>query len=164
MKLSNNLSLAEVIKSGTAKRLGINNEPTIEHMENLKALALNIFQPLRDNFKIPIAVTSGYRSEDLNKAIGGSLKSQHCKGEAADIESYELSNADLFSHIVEGDYTYDQIILEFYTPGDPWSGWVHISSKRNPSQNRMQKLIAIKEKGKTVYKVINNIEDLEPYI
>ena len=87
MKLSKNLSLAEVTKSATAIRRGISNEPTIEHMENLKQVAENIFQPLRDKFKVPIAITSGYRSADLNKAIGGSITSQHCKGQALDIDA-----------------------------------------------------------------------------
>ncbi len=151
MKLSNNLSLAEVIKSGTAKRLGINNEPTIEHMENLKALALNIFQPLRDNFKIPIAVTSGYRSEELNKAIRGSLKSQHCKGEALDIDAQVfggVSNAKVFAYISD-NLTFDQLIWEFGDNTEP--DWVHVSYKKE-GVNRNEKLIAYRKDGKVRYK------------
>mgnify|MGYP003638615175 CR=1 FL=1 len=82
MKLSQNLSLAEVTKSATAKRRGIANKPTEEHLENLKDLAENIFQPIREEFMCPIFISSGYRSEALNEAIGGSKTSQHSKGEA----------------------------------------------------------------------------------
>jgi len=151
MKLSNNLSLAEVIKSGTAKRLGINNEPTIEHMENLKALALNIFQPLRNNFKIPIAVTSGYRSEALNKAIGGSLRSQHCKGEALDIDAQVfggITNKDVFNFISD-HLEFDQLIWEFGNENEP--DWVHVSYKEDGA-NRGEKLIAYRDGGKVRYK------------
>lgn len=151
MKLSNNLTLAEVIKSGTAKRLGINNEPTIEHMENLKALALNIFQPLRDNFKIPIAVTSGYRSKALNKAISGSPKSQHCKGEALDIDAQVfggLTNKDVFNFI-SGHLEFDQLIWEFGNEEEP--DWVHVSYKKD-GNNRGEKLIAYRKDGKVTYK------------
>lgn len=99
MRLSKNLTLAEVTKSATAIRKGISNEPTIEHLENLKAVAENIFQPLRDKFAVPIAITSGYRSADLNKAIGGSSTSQHCKGQAIDIDADVyggLTNKEIF--------------------------------------------------------------------
>jgi len=151
MKLSNNLSLAEVIKSGTAKRLGISNEPTIEHMENLKALALNIFQPLRDNFKIPLAVTSGYRSEALNKAIGGSSRSQHCKGEALDIDAQVfggITNKDVFNFICD-HLEFDQIIWEFGNEQEP--DWVHVSYKKD-GPNRGEKLVAYRNNGKVKYK------------
>jgi uncharacterized protein YcbK (DUF882 family) len=86
MQLSKNLSLAEVIRSETAKRRGISNMPTPEHTENFKLLAEKIFQPIRDHFGVPIHISSGYRSKELNSAIGGSLTSQHCQGEAIDIE------------------------------------------------------------------------------
>ena len=149
MRLSKNLTLAEVTKSATAKRKGISNEPTIEHMENLKALAENIFQPLRDYFGVPIAVSSGYRSVELNKAIGGSSTSQHCKGEAIDIDVYgNLTNADVFSYLK--DHTeFDQLIWEYGDEKQP--DWVHCSYTR--VKNRGQVLRAVRKNGKTRYEI-----------
>lgn len=150
MKLSNNLTLAEVTKSATAKRKGISNEPTIEHMENLKAIAQNIFQPIRDHFGVPIAVTSGYRSADLNKAIGGSSSSQHCNGEAIDIDADVfggLSNKEVFDFVRE-HLEFDQMIWEFGDESNP--DWVHISYKRQ-GQNRGEILRAVRKEGKTYY-------------
>lgn len=151
MKLSKNLTLAEVTKSATAKRRGISNEPTIEHMENLKAVAENIFQPMRDYFKVPIMISSGYRSKELNDAIGGSLASQHSKGEALDIDcpSYSgLSNREVFEYIKE-HLTFDQLIWEFGDDQDP--AWVHVSYKKE-GRNRYESLVAYKQEGKTRYK------------
>lgn len=150
MRLSKNLTLAEVTKSATAKQKGISNEPTIEHLENLKALAENIFQPLRDYFGVPIAVSSGYRSVDLNRAIGGSPTSQHCKGEAIDIDVYgNLTNADVFSYLK--DHTdFDQLIWEYGDEKQP--DWVHCSYKR-VGKNRGQVLRAVRKNGKTYYVV-----------
>ena len=153
MKLSNNLSVAEVTKSNTAKRWGISNEPTIEHLENLKAIALNIFQPARNYFKKPIFVSSGYRSEALNEKIGGSTKSQHSKGEALDLDAHifgGLTNQQLFKFIY--DHTdFDQLIWEFGTDEEP--DWVHVSyvSDRN---NRRETLKAYKANNVTKYKHI----------
>ena len=146
MKLSKNLSLAEVTKSATAIRRGISNEPTIEHMENLKQVAENIFQPLRDKFKVPIAITSGYRSADLNKAIGGSITSQHCKGQALDIDADVyggLTNKEIFDYIKDS-LDFDQLIWEFGNKNNP--SWVHCSFISNG--NRRQILRAIKKNGK----------------
>jgi uncharacterized protein YcbK (DUF882 family) len=92
MKLSEHLDLAEVTRSETAKRKGISNEPTPEHLENFKKLAQNIFEPIRKHFGVPIHISSGYRSKALNTAIGGSLTSQHCSGEAIDIDMDGSSN------------------------------------------------------------------------
>ena len=86
MQLSKHLSLAEVTRSDSAKRNGISNEPTAEHLENFKLLAEKVFEPIREHFKVPIHISSGYRSLALNKKIGGSLTSQHCSGEAIDID------------------------------------------------------------------------------
>ncbi len=150
MKLSKNLTLAEVTKSATAKRKGISNEPTIEDMENLKAIAQNIFQPLRDHFGCPIAVSSGYRSLDLNRAIGGSSTSQHCKGEALDIDCDifgGLSNREVFEFIKD-HLIFDQLIWEFGNDSDP--DWVHVSYKRI-GKNRGEILKAKRNKGKTYY-------------
>jgi len=150
MKLSKNLTLAEVTKSATAKRKGISNEPTIEDMENLKAIAQNIFQPLRDHFGCPIGVSSGYRSVDLNRAIGGSSSSQHCKGEALDIDCDMfggLSNREVFEYIKE-HLIFDQLIWEFGNDSDP--DWVHVSYKRI-GKNKGEILRAGRKNGKTYY-------------
>ena len=151
MKLSNNLSVVEVTKSNTAKRCGISNEPTIEHLENLKAIALNIFQPARDYFKKPIYVSSGYRSESLNKKIGGSKTSQHSKGQALDLDAHTfggITNKDLFNFISEHT-DFDQLIWEFGTEDEP--DWVHVSYTSN-GINRGERLIAFREKNKVKYK------------
>ena len=153
MKLSNNLSVKEVTKSNTAKRCGISNEPTIEHLENLKAIALNIFQPARNYFKKPIFVSSGYRSEALNEKIGGSKKSQHSKGQALDLDAHifgGLTNQQLFKFI--SDHTdFDQLIWEFGTDEEP--DWVHVSYTLDRI-NRGEKLKAYKANNVTKYKHI----------
>tara|TARA_R110002167_G_C12195272_1_gene606140 strand:+ start:67 stop:528 length:462 start_codon:yes stop_codon:yes gene_type:complete len=153
MKLSNNLSVTEVTKSNTAKRCGISNEPTIEHLENLKAIALNIFQPARNYFKKPIFVSSGYRSEALNEKIGGSKKSQHSKGQALDLDAHifgGLTNQQLFKFI--SDHTdFDQLIWEFGTDEEP--DWVHVSYTSDRI-NRGEKLKAYKANNVTKYKHI----------
>jgi len=156
MNLSENFTLKEFTKSSTATRLGIDNTPTIGALENLSALCYNVLQPLRETVG-RIKITSGYRSPELNAAIRGSAKSQHCKGEAADIEAYDYSNLELFNNISD-NYDFDQLILEFYEPSDPHSGWVHVSYKA--TGNRNMKLAAVKENGTTVYKVINSPRDL----
>ena len=155
MRISKNLTLAEVVKSATAKRKGISNEPTIEHLENLKALAENIFQPLRNHFAVPITVSSGYRSAELNKLIGGSsTKSQHCKGEAIDIDVYgNLTNAEVFSYLREHT-NFDQLIWEFGDDENP--NWVHCSYKRD-GRNRGEVLRAIRVNGKVRYETYRDI-------
>lgn len=149
MKLTTNLSLAEVTYSATALRKGIANEPTVNHLINLKAVAENIFQPCRNHFGKPLRVTSGYRSKELNKAIGGSNNSQHSKGEALDMQSTEgYTNRDLFMFIKD-HLEFDQLIGEF--PDDMGEfAWVHCSYKAEG--NRGEVLIAYKENGKTRYK------------
>jgi zinc D-Ala-D-Ala carboxypeptidase len=153
MKLSNNLSVKEVTKSNTAKRFDIDNRPTIEHLQNLKAIALNIFQPARNHFKKPIFVSSGYRSEDLNEKIGGSKTSQHSKGQALDLDAHTfggLTNKELFDFISE-HLEFDQIIWEFGTDEEP--DWVHVSYVSS-SINRGESLKAYKANGITKYKHI----------
>jgi hypothetical protein len=149
MQLSTNLSLAEVTRSETAKRRGISNMPTAEHIENFKKLAANIFQPIREHFGKPIIISSGYRSAELNKAIGGSLSSQHCSGEAIDIDmdGTDITNAQIF-HYIKDNLNFDQIIWEFGTDKNP--DWVHVSFAANRSQ-RKQILVAKKVNGKTTY-------------
>jgi len=152
MKLTKNLSLQEMLKSRTASRLGLSNSPNEEHIKNMQALAENIFQPLRDYFGVPIHIASGYRSEALNKAIGGSKSSQHCKGEAMDIDRDGYSqpdNAQLFEYIKK-NLDFDQMIWEFGTQQNP--EWVHVSHKRD-GKNRAELLVAYKTSyGKTKYR------------
>jgi len=152
MKLTKNLSLQEMLKSRTATRLGLSNSPSEEHVKNMQALAENIFQPLRDYFGVPIYISSGYRSEALNKAIGGSKSSQHCKGEAMDIDRDGYSqpdNAQIFEYIKK-NLDFDQIIWEFGTQKNP--EWVHVSHKRD-GKNRAELLVAYKTSyGKTKYR------------
>jgi zinc D-Ala-D-Ala carboxypeptidase len=149
MQLSTNLSLAEVTRSETAKRRGISNMPTAEHIENFKKLAANIFQPIREHFGKPIIISSGYRSAELNKAIGGSLSSQHSSGEAIDIDmdGTDITNKQIFDYIKE-NLNFDQMIWEFGTDANP--DWVHVSFASNRSQ-RKQILVAKKVNGKTTY-------------
>ena len=148
MKLSENLSLAEAIYSATALRKGIVNEPTVTHLISLKAVANNIFQPCRNHFGKPLRVTSGYRSKELNKAIGGSNNSQHSKGEALDMQSTSgYTNRELFMYIKD-HLTFDQLIGEFPDNVGEFA-WVHCSYKEEG--NRGEVLIAYKEDGKTKY-------------
>ena len=140
--------MAEFIKSDTANRLGIDNTPEGEHLENAKALFENVVQKVRDHFG-PTVINSGYRCPELNEAVRGSKTSQHCHGEAADIEVPGVANGDLAQWIVD-NLDFDQVILEFYTPGQPSSGWVHVSYKADGS-NRKKALTASKIDGKTVY-------------
>ena len=149
MKLSNNLSLAEMTKSSTAQRRGIDNMPTPEHMENMKVLAAKIFQPIREHFNRPILISSGYRSKALNDAIGGSQTSQHSIGEAIDIDmdGTTLSNTDVFNYIKD-NLEFDQLIWEFGNDEKP--DWVHVSYKANGPQ-RKSILVAKKINNKTTY-------------
>ena len=148
VRLSENFTLQEFTKSQTAERRGIDNTPVEGHLENAKALFENVVQPVRDNFGVTV-INSGYRCGDLNYAIGGSNTSQHCKGQAVDIECPGTPNYDVAKWIEE-NLDFDQLILEFYTPGIPDSGWVHVSYKSE--DNRKSVLTAMKENGKTIYK------------
>lgn len=148
MQLSKNFTMAEFVKSDTANRLNIDNTPEGEHLEAAKALFENVVQKVRDHFG-PTVLNSGYRSPDLNEAVRGSKTSQHCKGEAADIEVPGVANAELANWIVD-NLDFDQVILEFYTPGQPSSGWVHVSYKADGT-NRKSILTASRIDGKTVY-------------
>ena len=150
MKLSRNFSLKELIKSDTAIRLGIDNNPNADQIEKLKDLCEHILQPVRDQFG-RVKVTSGFRSEELCLAIGSSVNSQHAKAEAADFEVMGVDNAELADWI-HMNLPYDQLILEFYTVGEPNSGWIHCSYI--PFQQRKQFLHAFKKEGKTKYKPI----------
>jgi len=150
MELTRNFTLSELIKSDTAIRKGINNNPNAEQIEKLKALCENILQPVRDHFG-RVKVTSGFRSEDLCIAIGSSRNSQHAKAEAADFECPGVDNVELADWI-KRELPYDQLILEFYTPGEPNSGWIHCSYIEGTP--RASYLHAFRSEGKTKYKPI----------
>ena len=157
MKLSRNFSLLELTKSDTAIRKGIDNNPNADQIEKLKLLCENILQPVRDHFG-RVKVTSGFRSVELCEAIGSSARSQHAKAEAADFECIGVDNAELFDWIKSNLYP-DQLILAFYTPGEPNSGWIHASWVAD--QPRASFLHAYKSEGKTKYKpVIGKAVDL----
>ena len=149
MQISKHLSLAEVSRSETAKRKGINNTPSGEHLENFKKLAENIFEPIREHFGVPIHISSGYRSKELNAAVGGSASSQHCQGEAIDIDmdGTSITNAEIFNYIKD-NLDFDQMIWEFGNDSNP--DWVHVSYESTGKQ-RKQILKAIKANGKTSY-------------
>ena len=148
MQLTTNFSLAEMVKSETALRHDMDNTPGEAEIENLKRLAEKVLQPVRDHYGKGVKVNSGYRHPEVNAKVGGSKTSDHCKGQAADIEIPGVPNADLAKWIAENlDFT--QVILEFYTQGIPDSGWVHVSY--DPANLKKQTLTAVKQNGKTVY-------------
>jgi hypothetical protein len=148
MKLSAHLDLSEVIRSESAKRNGISNMPIALHIENFKLLAEKVFEPVRVHFGCPIHISSGYRSAELNRCIGGSSTSQHCYGEAIDIDmdgsTSGVTNKMVFDYIKD-NLEFDQLINEFdYS-------WVHVSYESTGKQ-RKQVLDAIRVNGKTTYK------------
>lgn len=151
MRLSKNLTLAELTKSQTAVRRGIDNTPLPQHVENLKLLAERVFQPIRDHFGVPIAVTSGYRSEALNRAIKGSKTSEHMLGMAMDLDADihgRITNKQIFEYIKE-NLDFNQLIWEFGDDKNP--DWVHVSYR--PSGNKKEILRATKRTASspTVY-------------
>jgi hypothetical protein len=148
MKISEHLDLSEVIRSDSAKRNGISNMPTAEHIENFKILATKVFEPIREHFGVPIRISSGYRSAELNKCVGGSATSQHSSGEALDIDmdGTSISNKQIFDYIKD-NLTFDQLINEFNY------SWVHVSYKANGKQ-RGEVLEAYKLGTATKYRLI----------
>ena len=147
MRLSKNFVLSEITRSNTAKRLGISNEPKKDHLKNLQRIITDILQPMRDAIG-PIRISSGYRSPSLNRAISGSNKSQHTKGQALDLQFFKegkMCNKEVYDWVLENDVEFDQMINEFdYS-------WVHLSLKEE--KNRKQVLIAYKdEDNDTKYK------------
>ena len=153
MKLSENLTLREAIKSNTATRLGIDNTPEQWEINNLRAIAENIFQPVRDHFGVPIGVSSGYRCKELNTAIGGSKYSQHMIGEALDIDADiygKVTNAEIFNYI-KNNLEWDQMIWEFGDDEEP--NWVHVSYKE-AGTNRKQLRRAYRDEKGVYYKNI----------
>lgn len=138
MKLSANFQLSELVKSQVAERKGISNNPSPTHIDNLKALCVNVLQPIRSHFDAPVLISSGYRSGELNIAIGSSIKSQHIEGKAADIEVAGTDNKEL-AEWIRDNLEFDQLILEFYRNGEPDSGWIHVSWNSGENRNQLLK-------------------------
>ena len=158
MKISEHLDLSELTRSDSAKRNGISNMPTAEHIENLKNLAENVFEKVRNHFGKPIRISSGYRSKELNAKIGGSSTSQHCTGEAIDIDmdGTDISNKEVFDFI-KNNLIFDQCIAEYPTKKN--ISWVHVSWESKGKQ-RKQILVAKKVNGKTTYTEYKDDNDL----
>lgn len=150
--ISKNISYKESIHSETAKRRGIENKPSDENIANMMSIAEMIFQPLRDWVGGPIKINSFFRSPELNTAIGGSKTSQHCKGQAMDLDDVYgyKTNAEMY-HWIKDNLDFDQLIWEFGDDENP--NWVHVSYV-DAQKNRNRCLKAYKENGKTKYKVI----------
>ena len=143
MKLTNNFILEELTVSQTALRNNIDNDPSKEHIENLRLLCENILQPLREDYNLPLVISSGYRSKKLAGLVGSKITSQHCLGCAADFTIPSVDNKKVFKHIVE-NLPMDQVILEYYTEEN--GGWIHVSYIPN---GRGQALTKDKEGYKT---------------
>lgn len=145
MNLSKNLTLKEVTKSNTADRYGISNQPNAEHLENLKQVAENVFQKVREHFGVPIYVSSGYRSQRLNKKVKGSVTSDHCKGKALDLDADVfggVTNAEIF-HYIKDNLEFKQLIWEFGNEEN--CNWVHVSF--DPNNNKKTVLRTLKGGG-----------------
>ena len=147
MQLTRNFTLREMIKSDTARRFDLDNTPDDYQVQNLRILCEEVLQPLRDALG-PIRVNSGFRNGIVNEAVGGSRKSDHCHGFAADIEVEGMSNYALALYIAE-NFDFTQLILEFYTPGITDSGWVHVSY--DDTNLKKEVLTAVRERGRTIY-------------
>lgn len=145
MNLSKNFTLEEFVFSPTAIRKGIANKPTEQHIKNMQILAEKVLEPLREHMGCSINISSGYRAQALNAIIGGSKTSQHCFGQAADLQ-VPGRNHEMYEFIKD-NLEFDQVIWEFGTDEEP--SWVHVSYAEG--KNRKQRLKAIKEKGKTQY-------------
>lgn len=148
MQLSPNFSLKEMTRSDTATRMGHANQPGEKEIANMKLLCEKVLQPIREHYGKSVKVNSGFRHPEVNASVGGSKTSDHCQGQAADIEIDGVANGDLAAW-VRDNLTFRQCILEFYTQGVPDSGWVHVSYVEG--DNKKQCLTAVKQGGKTVY-------------
>lgn len=150
--ISKHISFTESVKSNTALRLNLNNSPNEYHVSNMVGVAINVFEPLREFVKGPIKINSMFRSEDLNTAIGGSNRSQHCEGRAMDLDDTygHKTNAEMFNYIKD-NLNFDQLIWEFGDDKNP--NWIHVSYV-SKDENRGRCLKAEKINGKTTYSVI----------
>lgn len=155
MKISEHISYKEATRSVTALRLGIDNTPNEYQLQNMELIAKNVFEPLRKAVGGAIKINSFFRCEDLNRAIGGSSRSQHCQGRAIDIDDNygHMSNNDMYNYIKE-NLDFDQLIFEFPDENGNAS-WIHVSYV-DADSNRKRCLKAIKENGKTKYIDITN--------
>lgn len=153
-RISKHITYKEATRSVTALRLGIENKPSEYELQNMELIAEKVFEPLREAVNGPIKINSFYRSEELNKSIGGSSRSQHCQGRAIDIDDFYgyVSNSYMYYYIKD-NLDFDQLIWEFGTDTNP--DWVHVSYVDGDS-NRKRCLLAYKEDGKTKYKDISN--------
>tara|TARA_R100000773_G_scaffold42995_1_gene40856 strand:+ start:222 stop:704 length:483 start_codon:yes stop_codon:yes gene_type:complete len=149
MNLTRNFTLQELIKSDTAIRKGINNEPNADQVDKLKRLCEKVLQPVRDHFG-RVKITSGFRSPELCIAIGSSANSQHARVEAADFECVGVDNAEVADWVKTHCET-DQLILEFYTPGEPNSGWIHASYVEFQPRGQYYRAFKDPESKKTKY-------------
>jgi hypothetical protein len=148
-EISKNVTYAEAIKSQTATRLGLENTPNEEQLENMKKVANECFQKAREHFGVPIAVTSFFRSPEVNRAIGGSTTSEHCQGKAMDIDADVfggVSNSDLF-HFFKDNCEFNQLIWEYGNDNNP--DWVHISFNEGGNKNQILKVY--RQNGRSVY-------------
>ena len=148
MNLTKNFTLHEMTKSETALRFGMDNTPKSSEIDNMRVLCEEVLQKVRDYYGMGVKVNSGYRHPLVNSKVGGSPTSDHCRGFAADIEIPGIANAEL-AQWIKDNLQFRQLILEFYTPGVPDSGWVHVSYDPNDLKNQV--LTATKKDGKTVY-------------
>tara|TARA_R100000951_G_scaffold17063_2_gene13551 strand:+ start:1083 stop:1556 length:474 start_codon:yes stop_codon:yes gene_type:complete len=155
VRISKHISYKEATRSATALRLGIENIPNEYQLQNMEMVAKKVFEPLREAIDAPIKINSFFRCEELNKAIGGSSKSQHCQGRAIDIDDIygNVSNAFMYYYIKD-NLDFDQLIWEFGTDDSP--DWVHVSYVDEDS-NRKRCLKAYREDGKTKYIDITNV-------
>lgn len=155
MKISEHISYKEATRSVTALRLGIDNTPNEYQLQNMEIIAKNVFEPLRKAVGGAIKINSFFRCEDLNKAIGGSSRSQHCQGRAIDVDDNYgyMSNNDMYNYIKE-NLDFDQLIFEFPDENGNAS-WIHVSYI-DADSNRKRCLKAVKENGKTKYIDITN--------
>ena len=152
MRISKHISYKEATQSQTATRKGISNDPDAYQLQNMQLLAEKVFEPIREHFGVPIAINSFFRSQKLNKAIGGAAGSQHTQGRAIDIDDTlgGISNKQMFEYI-KNHLDFDQLIWEFGDNNNP--AWVHISYV-SPTENRNRVLKASKKNGKTIYTII----------
>ena len=152
MRISKHISYKEATQSQTATRKGISNDPDAYQLQNMQLLAEKVFEPLREHFGVPIAINSFFRSQKLNKAIGGAAGSQHTQGRAIDIDDTlgGVSNKQMFDYI-KNHLDFDQLIWEFGDNNNP--AWVHISYV-SESENRRRVLKASKKNGKTIYTIL----------
>lgn len=152
MRISKHISYKEATQSQTATRKGISNDPDAYQLQNMQLLAEKVFEPIREHFGVPIAINSFFRSQKLNKAIGGASGSQHTQGRAIDIDDTlgGVSNKQMFDYI-KNHLDFDQLIWEFGDNNNP--AWVHISYV-SPTENRNRVLKASKKNGKTIYTIL----------